>query len=130
MTIEFEVTDVIPATPATIYAAWLSSDGHSAMTGSPARASAEVGGAFDAQDGFTQGENLELKQDCRIVQSWRTRDFAQDEEDSRLEVLLEAEGDGTRITIRHSRLPEDGEQYRQGWVDAYLTPMRAHFGGA
>lgn len=40
----FTLSDIIPATPADIYAAWLSSAGHSAMTGSPARVDGNVGG--------------------------------------------------------------------------------------
>ena len=46
-----------------------------------------------------------------------------------LEVLFEAEGAGTRVTLRHSNLPEHGMQYHQGWIDAYFTPMKAYFEG-
>jgi len=34
MSLEFEISEVIPASPEDIYAAWTSSAGHSAMTGS------------------------------------------------------------------------------------------------
>jgi hypothetical protein len=42
---------VIPAKPKDVYAAWMSSSGHAAMTGSGARVTARVGGAFSAWDG-------------------------------------------------------------------------------
>ena len=71
MTLEFTVSAIIPASPETIYEAWLDSDGHTKMTGSPAHATANVGGAFDAWDGYISGKNLELKPGERIVQSWR-----------------------------------------------------------
>jgi len=48
MTLSIQVSAEIPATPAQIYRTWLDSDGHTAMTGSPAVASAEVGGSFSA----------------------------------------------------------------------------------
>lgn len=127
MTIEFEISDVIPASPEEVYAAWTSSAGHSAMTGSPAQVSDKVDETFHAWDGYIQGYNLALKAHRRILQSWRTNDFSDEEGDSLLEVLLEAEGDATRVTIRHSKLPPHGEQYRQGWVDAYFTPMKEYF---
>ena len=129
MSIEFEVSDVIPAAPEIIYAAWLDSDEHSKMTGSEAAVSDKVGAAFEAWDGYIQGTNLELEPPNRILQQWRTAEFGDDEPDSRLEIRLESEGDGTRVTIRHSELPEHGMQYQQGWIDSYFTPMKLYFGG-
>src|SRR6185436_18987467 len=38
----FEISAVIPASPAEIYEAWLSTKGHTSMTGSPARVSGKV----------------------------------------------------------------------------------------
>jgi hypothetical protein len=44
MTYNFELSDVLPATPQAIYDAWMSSDGHSAMTGAPATIDPQLGG--------------------------------------------------------------------------------------
>jgi activator of HSP90 ATPase len=128
MSIKFEVSDVIPAPADVIYAAWLDSGEHSRMTGGQARVSAKVGEAFEAWDGYIQGVNLELEFGKRILQNWRTRDFDESDRDSVVEVLLDPEGEETRVTIRHSTLPEHGMQYRQGWIDAYFTPMKEFFG--
>ena len=127
MAVEFEISQQIPATPQAIYDAWLSSDGHTLMTGSPATASQTVGAEFDAWDGYIQGKNLELDPANRIVQDWRTAEFEDSDEDSRLEILLDAQGEETLVTIRHSNLPDHGMQYKQGWVDSYFTPMLAYF---
>jgi activator of HSP90 ATPase len=123
----FQVSAVIPASPAQIYAAWLDSKQHGKMTGSKARASAKVGEAFTAWDGYISGTNLELKANKRIVQAWRTVEFTDDEEDLRLEIDLEAVKGGSKVTIKHSRLPAHGEQYKQGWVDNYFEPMKKYF---
>jgi uncharacterized protein YndB with AHSA1/START domain len=128
MSIAFEVSDSIPASPDTLYSAWLDSEEHSRMTGSKAEVSAQVGGRFEAWDGYIEGTNLELAPGQRILQQWRTSEFSDEEEDSLLEVLFEPEDGGTRITIRHSDLPEHGMQYQQGWIDAYFTPMKDYFG--
>ena len=86
MAIEFVISTLFPASPQEIYSTWLSSKGHSAMTGSPATVSAKVGGEFDAWDGYIHGKNLELEPGKRIVQSWRTSEFSADEPDSRIEI--------------------------------------------
>ena len=127
MAIEFEVSELISATQGSIYEAWLSSTGHSNMTGSPAKVSSIEGESFEAWDGYITGKNLELEYPRRIFQRWRTVEFVDSDEDSHLEILLELEGKGTRMTIRHTNLPDHGMQYRQGWIDAYFIPMKKYF---
>ena len=129
MKIEFEVSDLIPAGVEAVYDAWLSSEGHTRMTGSPARVSGVVGESFEAWDGYIEGTNLELERPERILQRWRTVEFEALDEDSLLEILFESEDKATRVTIRHSNLPEHGMQYQQGWIDSYFNPMKAYFGG-
>jgi len=48
MSIEFEVSDLIPASPDVVYTAWLDSDEHTKMTGGQAKVSAKVGERFEA----------------------------------------------------------------------------------
>jgi activator of HSP90 ATPase len=128
MSIEFSISAVIPAAPEKLYRAWLSSEEHAAMTGSPAQLSGEAGDTFKAWGGYITGKNLELEPGKRILQAWRTTEFDESDEDSLLEVLLERSGEHTRITIRHSNLPDHGMQYQQGWIDSYFDPMKAYFG--
>ncbi len=128
MPIEFEVSGLIPAPPQDVYNAWLDSDQHSKMTGSPARVSDQVGGEFQAWDGYIKGNNLELEPNSRILQSWRTTEFEESDQDSFLEIMFDSHAEGTQITIRHSSLPAHGMQYQQGWIDAYFKPMQTYFG--
>jgi len=127
MHIQFEVTDVIPASPEKVYKAWLDSKEHELMTGAYAHVSAKVGESFEAWDGYIQGKNLELEPPRRILQSWRTSEFDENEESSILEILFGPEPSGTRITIHHSKLPANGMQYKQGWIDSYFEPMKSYF---
>lgn len=129
MTLEFSVSAVIPATPRAIFDAWLDSDGHSAMTGAPATASARVGADFTAWDGYITGHNLSLEPGRRIVQSWRTTEFGKQDKDSRIEVTLEPVKGGTRVTLHHSDVPDGHTGYRSGWQDYYFTPMKRYFAG-
>ena len=128
MTVNFEVSNVIPVSPAMVYNAWLDSDEHANMTGDTARVSAVAGEPFEAGGGYIQGRNLELEPGKRILQSWRTSEFEDSEPDSLLEIEFTPEGSGTRVTIRHSNLPSNGMQYQQGWIDSYFTPMKEYFG--
>jgi uncharacterized protein YndB with AHSA1/START domain len=122
------VSDVIPAPPEAVFVAWLDSDKHSAFTGSQARI-AGIGGTFTAWDGYIQGTTLEADPHRRILQSWRTTEFPSESPPSLLEVLLEPDEGGTRLTLIHTEIPVgQGSQYEQGWKDHYLAPLKEYFG--
>jgi activator of HSP90 ATPase len=122
------ISDIIPASPEDIYRAYLDSDGHAALTGSPASIEARPGGKFSAWDGYITGTTLEMEPHRRVVQAWRTTEFPDGAADSRLELLLEKVAGGTKVTFNHSDIPEgQAEDYRQGWIDFYFEPMKAHF---
>ncbi len=127
MSIEFKVTGLIPASPEDVYKAWMNSDQHANMTGSPAKISDQVGDEFMAWDGYIAGMNLELEPYSRILQSWRTTEFDEADPDSLLEIKFDVHEVGTLVTVRHTNLPDHGMQYQQGWIDAYFTPMKAYF---
>jgi uncharacterized protein YndB with AHSA1/START domain len=129
MSIEFEISDVFSAPPQQVYDAWLESEGHSKMTGGTAEASSEVGGEFNAWDGYISGKNLGLEPGKRILQSWRTQEFENSEADSELEIVLEGVPEGTRLCLKHTKLPDHGMQYKDGWVEHYFEPMKAYFKG-
>ena len=127
MAIKFKLTVEIPADQKTVYEAWLNGKQHAAMTGVPATASNKMGGTFTAHDGYAFGKNLELDPYSKIVQSWRTTEFAEDEKDSLLEINLAEKGEHTLLTLIHSQLPPHGKQYEQGWIDFYFEPMKLYF---
>jgi uncharacterized protein YndB with AHSA1/START domain len=124
-----ELSRFLPATPDRIYLAWLNGPEHAAMTGATATvASAEVGGAFTAWDGYIDGVHVALEPGKRIVQAWRTDDFPADAPESHLEVLLEPVPGGTQLTLRHDEIPEgQGPGYLAGWDEFYLEPMARFF---
>ena len=130
MATDFAVSDVLPATPEAVYDAWLSSTGHSAMTGADAEIDPRPGGAFQAWDGYISGTTIELEPGRRIVQDWRTSEFDAADPDSRIEVRLERADQGTRITVSHTNIPDGQPDYEQGWRDNYFDPMREFFAEA
>ena len=125
---QFVLSVVFPASAEKIYKAWLSSKGHSAMTGSPAKATARVGGKFTAWDGYIFGKTLELEPSKRILLAWRTTEFPEDAPDSLVEILFSETKSGTKVTLKHSGMPVDqAESYKQGWEDFYFKPMQEYF---
>jgi len=124
---EFTLKTRIKATAEEIYNAWLNSESHTEMTGGKATASDKIGDSFTAWDGYIMGENLVLVPFRRIVQSWRTTEFEEKEEDSKIELLLHEIDGETEITLLHTNVPEHGEEYITGWEEHYFQPMKEYF---
>ena len=124
---EFTLTAKFNATAEEIYRAWLSTEQHAQMTGGDADVSDSIGDSFTSWDGYIFGKNLELEPNERIVQSWRTSEFKDDEEDSQIEITLRELQGETELTLKHTNLPSHGEQYRKGWEEHYFQPMKRYF---
>lgn len=128
MSYDFTLTAVIPATPNAVYDTWLDSAGHSGMTGASAMMSATVGDAYAAWDGYITGKNLELVPPSRIVQSWRTGEFAETDPDSIVAVSLAPAAAGTLLSLEHRNVPDGQTDYENGgWQDNYFSPMIEYF---
>jgi activator of HSP90 ATPase len=122
LTVEFSVT------PDELYRAWLNSDEHTAFTGSEAFVKPKVGTEFSAWEEHITGTNLELIPGRKIVQSWRTTEFNDDDPDSRLEIRFEVVPGGCKLILSHTELPDgDGPIYQDVWEDNYFVPMRVYF---
>jgi activator of HSP90 ATPase len=124
---DFKLKTIIDTSQEEIYLTWLNSDGHSKMTRVTASISDRVGEKFTTGDGYIEGVNLELERNKRIVQSWRTSDFKESDEDSQIEILLKELDGQTELTLIHKNLSDHGEQYKKGWDDHYFKPMKAYF---
>jgi activator of HSP90 ATPase len=129
MKTSFTVSTTLPAEPERVFRSWLSTEGHSAMTGSPAKVEPRVGGTFSAWDGYITGKTLALRPYSRIVQSWRTSEFSETDPDSQIEVVIKAAEGGALLTLTHSDIPAgQADSYESGWEESYFAPMREYFG--
>jgi len=128
MAYDFVLSTVLPASPQAVYDAWMSSEGHGEMTLTECTIDPRVGGEYEVGDGYITGRTTALEPGRRIVQTWRTSEFADTDADSEIEVLLEAVDGGTRLTLHHRHVPDGQTDYEHGgWQDNYFEPMRDYF---
>ena len=124
----FEVEAEVPAEPARVYEAWMDTKQHAAFTGAPALVEDWVGGRFTAHDGYIHGINLQLDPGKRIVQSWRSSEFPQGAQDSRITVDFLPVPGGTLIKLKHVDVPMGQTKvYKPGWVNFYFKSLARYF---
>jgi activator of HSP90 ATPase len=110
--------------PHEVYEALMDSKKHSKFTGDKATVSRKVGGKFSAFDGYSEGTNLELAPDSKIVQTWRASDWPEGHY-SKVTFSFKAIPAGTRLTFTQTGIPaKQYEEISQGWRDYYWAPMK------
>ena len=114
----------IKATPHDVYEALMDSKKHAEFTGGKATISRKVGGKFTAFDGYSEGVNVELEPDSKIVQSWRAEDWPEGHYSQATFALAKVEG-GTKLSFTQTDVPADQyDDIAKGWKDYYWTPMK------
>tara|TARA_R110002072_G_scaffold129439_11_gene267915 strand:- start:2414 stop:2809 length:396 start_codon:yes stop_codon:yes gene_type:complete len=128
---DFQIEYEFNVHPSKIYDAWLDSKSHQEMTGGGASIKPIIGSDFETWDAYIQGTIVELHENHKIIQTWRTTEFDELDEDSELEIELKEKGDGCLLILRHSHIPKgQGESYKKGWFEHYFEPMEFYFDGA
>lgn len=123
-----EQAEFIPAKPELVYEALTDARKHAEFTGSSATGVAVAGGEFTAWGGYISGKHLELTPGRKIVQEWKTTEWPKGAAPSLLEIELKSVPGGTRLNMKHTRVPEEqAASYRQGWIDYYWAPLRRYF---
>jgi uncharacterized protein YndB with AHSA1/START domain len=91
--------------------------------GGPAEMSAEPGAPFSLWGGEIHGTVMEAEPPVRLVEEWwGGPDWA---EPSVVTFLLEAEGDGTLVTLLHTGVPDGvAGDFDAGWDDYYMIPLK------
>ena len=121
----FVLEETFAIEAASLYKAWLDSSLHSQMTGGDAHCSTVEGESHSAWDGYITGKNVELIQNKKIVQTWRTTEFDENDEDSVLTIEFIKVPEGTKLILTHTKIPPGQTQYKQGWINHYFSPMKA-----
>ena len=132
-TSSFKQQVTLSATPQAIYDILMDSKAHTTLTGAKAKISTKDGGAFEVYDGYAFGKNIDLLPGKRIVQTWRAKeDKWPADHDSIIVFELNPLGKGrTRLVFEHREVPAAlADNFKQGWIDFYWTPLRKMFNKA
>ena len=117
-------TVTFKASPHEVYEALMDSKKHAKFTGDKATISRKVGGKFSTFDGYSEGINLELIPDRKIVQTWRASDWPEGHYSKVTFSFKEIPG-GTRLTFIQTDVPaKQYDDIAQGWRDYYWAPMK------
>lgn len=99
-----------------------------AFTNSPAKVEAKRGGKFELFGGNIYGEFVELVEDKRIAQRWRSKQWP-DEHYSMVTIDMEQQTDHTTVKITQTGVPEnDADGTKENWNRYYWEAIKRTFG--
>lgn len=115
--------------PDEVYGAYMSSNRHSAFTGTECELSKDIGGACTMYDGYITAENIRLEPGRLIEQSWIAREEQWPEgHQSVIKIRLKAKDEGTELTLEHREVPKAlADSISKGWYEYYWEPMELYF---
>ena len=121
-----EQSILIKASPHDVYEAFMDSKKHSKFTESKAKISREIEGKFTIFEGDLEGKNLELIQDRKIVQSWRSNEEGWPKTHySTITIELESVETGTCLTFKQTGIPlVSYKSVKEGWNEYYWEPLK------
>jgi len=126
---KFKISVKLHCSAKEVFTGWLDDKKHSAYTGGTKATTSPVeGGSFSSWNGYITGTNVEIFPYKKIIQKWRTTDFAPGDEDSIIELFFTFKEDHTLVTITHSNIPEgQGNRYKKGWKEHYFAFMKKYY---
>lgn len=99
-----------------------------AFTNAPAKVEAKKGGKFELFGGNIYGEFVELVEEKRIAQRWRSKRWP-DEHYSMVTIDVEQQTDDTLVKITQTGVPEsDADGTKENWNRYYWEAMKRTFG--
>jgi activator of HSP90 ATPase len=113
-----------------LYDLYMNAKKHSAATGAQAKISAKEGSSYSVHNGYITGKNLKLVKDRLIVQTWRAKDWSNDDYDSTFIISLEQQGKNAMLHAIHTNVPDKhAKGIDKGWHEFYWEPWKKHLAG-
>ncbi len=118
----------IAAPPEKVFEAFTDPKIHSKFTGGKATGAPKVGAKITAWDGYIWGKNRKLQKGKLIVQDWMTSEFPRGYGYSELKISLKKKGEGTQLTMVHSKVPKKKmKDFASGWQSYYWKGLKKYF---
>lgn len=86
-----------------------------------------VGGKVVLFDGWIEGKLLTIT-DSKLAYTWKPSNWPEEIPVSTVDFTLEAQGNGTRIVLEHTRFPnsKELEDHQSGWSDQFFDLIKIY----
>lgn len=116
------------ASPEKIYHMLMDQEEHAAFTGSKVFIDPKVSGKFSAFDGYCHGYNIELVEDCKIVQAWHFSEEGWPYDHFTICTFKMEQADNkTKMSFLQTNVPAHlVSTLKEGWKQFYWDSMKAY----
>ncbi len=127
MAFDLSMEFIIPASPARVMELLTDAKLVRAWSGGEAVIEKKEDGRFEMFDGWAYGKVLRVSPN-ELAYTWRTTDWADDEQESEVVYRLSKDKEGTKINLEHKGLPsqEEADSHKEGWEEYFFGPMEEY----
>ncbi len=123
------MTATVNATPAAVFTALTDAKTIQKWSGQKGRVQPKIGGTFELFDGWVSGKVLAYQKGKAVAYTWHTADMDNEVEPSIVRFLLSPTKSGTKISLKHSGLPDERsrKEHEEGWTEFVFDPLKEFF---
>ncbi len=124
----FTLSVTLPASPDVVFAALVDAKHILRWCGQEGRVSSSVGGKFDMFDGWVKGIVLAYEPGKRLSYTWLPGEWPENAEASLVTYRFTKAGSNTRVSLRHSKLPNahEAKNHKRGWKEFVFDPLKEY----
>ena len=114
--------------PLFVYSLWIDPPQQGLITEAFAKINPRPNGSYELWGGVVRGKFILLDPPKKIIQTWRTSEFAPQQASSRLTLDFKAHKHGTRLLVTHENIPDVFlSQFEYAWKEFYFPRLKLHF---
>ena len=111
-----------------VFNAWLNQFQQGAITQALAFITPEINGKIELWNGAVIGRFLQIEKYKRLVLTWRTVEFDEQQPDTHLILRFQDTPKGSRFIVQHENIPLDMlNQFRFAWEQVYFPNLKTYF---
>ena len=124
----FTISVSFPFSPEAVFAAFTNSRQIRAWSGQRGNVPSIIGGKMDLFDGWVKGIVLAYESGKRVSFTWKPSEWTKEEQASIVTCHFKPTKSGTKLTLKHSGFPNDGEResHKKGWTEFVFDPLNMY----
>ncbi|RPI04576.1 MAG: hypothetical protein EHM64_09540 [Ignavibacteriae bacterium] len=121
----FTLSTSFPADPDLVFAALTNGRRIAAWSGQKGKVQPAIGGKIELFDGWVTGVVLAYESSKRLAFTWKPSEWPKEHQASIVTCLFKPTKTGTKLTLKHSGFPNDGEMqsHKDGWSEFVFEPL-------
>jgi activator of HSP90 ATPase len=124
----FTISESFPFSSEAVFMALTNAQQITAWSGQRGKIQPTIGGKMELFDGWVKGIVLAFELGKQLSFTWKPKEWVKENQASIVTFHFKQTKVGTRLTLKHSGFPNDGEMqsHKVGWTEFVFDPLKMY----